>query len=64
MKKELLSSVGAVVVIAAVKEVAKIAWKHYKEKATEEEEEIIIVEESRWLHAPLWNSIKGGIYYE
>ena len=46
MKKELLAGVGTVMVIAAVKEVAKIAWKYYKEKATEEEE-VIIVEESR-----------------
>lgn len=46
MKKELLAGVGTVIVCAAVKEVAKIAWNRYKEKV-EEHEEIIIVEEPR-----------------
>lgn len=38
-KKELLLGIGTVVIYAAVKEVAKVAWNHYKEKALEDAEE-------------------------
>lgn len=49
MKKEILLGIGTVMACAAVKEVAKIAWDRYKQKALEEteEEEIIIIENPR-----------------